>query len=90
MVAVVGVVVFPTHKKERAEAILDAHGVWRCPVLPVMERPLNLLYEPGRFPRGDRPFGYSALIRAAEWLKGEVRIGRGTPPTPDDGEVGAR
>ena len=37
----IGVVVFQTHKGERAEAILDVEGVWRCPRLPVLDRVLN-------------------------------------------------
>lgn len=68
-----GVVVFTTHRGERAEAILDAEGTWRCPELPVLDRVLNILYAPSREAGGDRPPGLSALLRAAAWLKGEVR-----------------
>lgn len=74
----IGKVVFLTHKKEEAEAILDGEGRWRCPKLPVLDRPLNALYEPGRFPRGDMPYGYAAMIQVAAWLKGEVRPSRGS------------
>jgi hypothetical protein len=69
----IGTVVFLTHKKERAEAILDAAGKWRCPELPVLDRVLNALHEPKRDARRDMPFGYAELIRVAAWLKGEVR-----------------
>lgn len=73
---VVGVVVFRTHKGVRAEAILDGEGRWRCPELPVLDRVLNILYEPGRVPRGDLPFGYAELIRVAEWLRGVAKVRR--------------
>lgn len=69
----IGMVVFWTHKRERAEAILDAEGRWRCPRLPVLDRVLNALYEPRRDTAGDMPFGHAELIRVAAWLKGEVR-----------------
>jgi hypothetical protein len=70
---IVGEVVFLTHRKEQAEAILDGDGRWRCPKMPVLDRVLNALYEPRRFANSDMPFGYGALIAAATWLKGEVR-----------------
>lgn len=69
----IGEVVFLTHRKERAVAILDDEGRWHCPKMPVLDRVLNLLYEPKRFAKGGLPFGYGALIEAAHWLKGEVR-----------------
>ena len=70
---VIGRVAFLTHRKEPAEAILDGEGRWRCPGLPVLERPLNALFAPDRQAPGDSPFGYDVLIRVASWLKGEVR-----------------
>jgi hypothetical protein len=66
----IGVVVFSTHKGERAEAVLDAGGRWRCPALPVLERPLDALHGPRPESGGDMPFGHAELIRAAAWLKG--------------------
>ncbi len=74
MASDIGEVVFLTHKKVPAEAILDAEGVWRCPKLPVLDRVLNALFTPERFPDVDRPYGYSALIAVAAWLKGEARM----------------
>jgi hypothetical protein len=68
-----GAVVFRTHKGERAEAVLDHRGRWRCPALPVLDRVLNALYEPGREPAGAQPFGLAEMLRVAAWLKGEVR-----------------
>src|SRR4051794_14508416 len=65
--AEIGVVTFLTHRGERAEAILDGEGRWRCPVLPVLDRVLNALHAPRR---GDLPFGHAELIRVAAWLKG--------------------
>ncbi len=44
----IGMVVFLTHKKTQAEAILDLEGKWRCPKLPVLDRVLNALHEPKR------------------------------------------
>ncbi len=75
-VADIGMVVFLTHKKEQAEAILDVEGKWRCPKLPVMDRVLNALHEPRRGAGGDMPFGYAELIRVAAWFKGEARFHR--------------
>ncbi len=69
---VVGVVAFLTHKKEPAEATLTRDGRWRCPGLPVLERPLNSLYEPARFAAAGRPFGHEALDQVAAWLRGDV------------------
>ena len=69
---VIGVVVFPTHRGERAEAILDGEGRWRCPKLPVLDRVLNILFEPKRVGQGGKAFGKEALERVAEWLKGRV------------------
>ena len=74
--AIIGTVVFQTHRGELAEAILDLEGRWRCPRLPVLDRVLNILYEPGRLPGGDLPFGHAELIRVAGWLKGNVRLPR--------------
>jgi len=65
-----GLVRFVTHKGEPAEAILDLRGRWRCPLLPVLERPLNILYDPRRF----KPFGAGALHAAAAWLNGTARF----------------
>jgi hypothetical protein len=70
----IGVVLFRTHRGEPAEAILGDDGRWRCPKLPVLERPLNILYEPGRYSAGDAPPGHAELYRAASWLKGGVRL----------------
>ena len=75
----VGVVVFLTHKKEQAEAILDIEGVWRCPKLPVLDRVLNALHKPRRDATGTMPFGHPELIRVAAWLKGVVRSHRSWP-----------
>jgi hypothetical protein len=70
---VVGVVAFRTHKHEEAEATLTRDGRWRCPALPVLERPLNTLYEPGRFAsKPALPYGHEALEQVAAWLKGNV------------------
>lgn len=76
---IIGVVVFPDRRGGQLEAILDDRGRWSCPRLPVLDRVLNILYEPGRVDGGASPFGHRALIQAAEWLKGEVRFRR-----PDD------
>lgn len=70
---IIGTVVFRTHRGETAEAILDREGRWRCPRLPVLDRVLNILYEPGRLPGGNLPYGHAELFRVAGWLKGEVR-----------------
>jgi hypothetical protein len=70
----IGVVVFLTHKKEPAEAILDVEGVWRCPKLPVLDRVLNALHEPRREAGGTMPFGHPELIRVAAWLKGVAKV----------------
>ncbi|WP_169977785.1 hypothetical protein [Tautonia rosea] len=73
---ILGKVVFQTHRGEPAEAILDHQGRWCCPQLPVLDRVLNILYEPGRVPGGNLPFGYAELIRVAAWLKGHVSLPR--------------
>jgi hypothetical protein len=70
----IGVVVFLTHRKEQAEAILDVEGVWRCSKLPVLDRVLNALHKPRRDATGTMPFGHPELIRVAAWLKGVVRV----------------
>ena len=75
----IGVVVFLTHKREQAEAILDVEGVWRCPKLPVLDRVLNALHKPRRDATGTMPFGHPELIRVAAWLKGVVRFHRPWP-----------
>jgi hypothetical protein len=69
----IGVVVFRTHKNERAEAVLDTEGIWRCRKLPVLDRVLNTLHEPSRNSE-NLPFGHPELVRVAAWLKGEVRF----------------
>ena len=74
-----GVVVFLTHKKEPAEAILDGEGKWHCPKLPVLDRVLNILYEPREDAAGEMPFGHAELIRVAAWLKGRVKPSASTP-----------
>lgn len=73
---ILGVVVFPNPRGEQLEAILDDQGRWSCPGLPVLNRVLNILYEPGRLDGGNLPFGHAELFRAADWLKGEVRFRR--------------
>ena len=70
---IVGLVVFTTHRGERAEAILDGEGRWSCPKLPVLDRVLNILFEPRR--EGTSPFGHAELHRVAAWIKGSVRLG---------------
>jgi hypothetical protein len=75
----IGMVVFLTHKKEQAEAILDVEGRWRCPKLPVLDRVLNVLYEPKRVAGGALPFGHAELIRVAAWFKGVVRFHHSRP-----------
>ena len=77
----IGVVVFLTHKKEPAEAILDVEGTWRCPRLPVLDRVLNALYGPRWDAGGALPFGHAELIRVAAWLRGDARLSaRSRPP----------
>jgi hypothetical protein len=71
----IGVVIFTTHRGERAEAILDSEGRWRCPRLPVLDRVLNILFEPARQARGSAEFGHAELDRVAAWIKGRVRLG---------------
>lgn len=71
---IIGLVIFTTHRGERAEAILDRHGRWRCPKLPVLDRVLNILYEPRRVGQGGAPSGHEALGRVAAWLKGTVEV----------------
>ena len=67
-----GLVLFTTHRGELVEAVLDLRGRWRCPRLPALERPLNILYDPRRF--APSPPGVEALERAAVWLKGTVQL----------------
>ncbi|WP_145275026.1 hypothetical protein [Tautonia plasticadhaerens] len=66
-------VVFRTHRGERAEAILAGEGRWCCPGLPVLDRVLNALHGPSHDRGGVEPFGHAELARVAAWLKGEVR-----------------
>jgi len=75
----IGAVVFLTHKKEQAEAILDIEGKWRCPKLTVLDRVLNALHEPRRDAGGTMRFGHPELIRVAAWLKGVVSFQRSWP-----------
>jgi hypothetical protein len=82
----IGVVVFLTHKRKQAEAILDIEGVWRCPKLPVLDRVLNAFHEPRRRPGAVVPFGHAELIRVAAWLKGVVSFHRSR--TDIDGRYG--
>ena len=72
--SIIGMVIFTTHRGERAEAILDREGHWRCPRLPVVDRVLNFLFDPTRDEMRVGPFGHEALRRVADWLKGVVRI----------------
>lgn len=71
--AIVGMVIFTTHRGERAEAILDDQGRWRCPELPVLDRVLNILFEPREGATADVSAGHDALHRVAAWLKGVVQ-----------------
>ncbi len=73
----IGAVIFTTHRGERAEAILDAEGRWRCPRLPVLDRVLNILFEPKRGSTGLASFGHAELDRVAAWIKGRVCLGHG-------------
>jgi hypothetical protein len=75
-------VLFTTHRGERAEAILDGEGWWRCAELPVLDRVLNLLYVPSREATGVSPFGHDQLSRVAAWFKGEVRADPAGTDTP--------
>ena len=68
----IGLVRFETHRGEPAEAILDDVGRWHCPQLPILDRPLNILFDPHRDEPGEAPFGRVALGRVAAWLKGSV------------------
>ena len=70
----IGVVVFLTHKKEQAEAVVDMEGVWRCPELPVLDRVLNALHRPKPDSGDDVPFGLAELLRVACWLKGVAKV----------------
>ncbi len=84
-VSIIGMVIFTTHRGERAEAILDGEGHWRCPRLPVLDRVLNILFDPTRETMGVAPFGHDALRRVADWLKGVVQAeptGTEIPPGP--------
>lgn len=72
---ILGVVIFTTHRGELAEAILDGEGRWSCPRLPVLDRVLNILFEPGKEAGGGIPFGHAELDRVAAWIKGRVRLG---------------
>ncbi len=75
----IGVVDFPTHRGEPAEVILDGDGRWHCPQLPVLDRVLNILFEPRRG-AADAAFGVEQLRRVAAWLKGgSVRGARISP-----------
>ncbi len=71
---IIGLVIFRTHRGERAEAILDHQGRWCCPKLPVLDRVLNILYEPRRVGQESAAFGHEALGRVVEWLKGTVEV----------------
>ncbi len=78
-----GWVIFMTHRGERAEAILDCEGRWSCPMLPVLDRVLNILFEPGRLASGEAPTGHEELDRVAAWLNGRVQLGwSGDEATP--------
>jgi len=72
---IIGMVIFTNHRGERVEAILDVEGRWRCPRLPVLNRVLNILFDPTREGMGGAPFGQEALRRVAAWLKGVVQAG---------------
>ena len=74
----IGLVAFRTHRGEPAEAILDATGVWRCPVLPVLDRVLNALFRPDETVEPATSFGHAELGRVAAWIKGEVLGTRGS------------
>ena len=81
--SIIGMVIFTTHRGERAEAILDVEGHWRCPRLPVLDRVLNILFDPTRETMVVAPFGHDALRRVADWLKGVVQAeptGTDIPP----------
>lgn len=71
----IGVVGFRTHRGEPAEAILDQEGRWCCPQLPVLDRVLNILFDPHRQSAEDEPLGHAELQRVAAWLKGTVQVG---------------
>ena len=82
---IIGRVIFRTHRGERAEAILDVEGQWRCPRLPVLDRVLNILFDPTRDAMRSAPFGHDALRRVADWIKGAVEAeptGIDIPPVP--------
>lgn len=64
----IGRVAFVTHRGEDAEAILGKDGTWRCPKLPVLERPLNLLYAPKPVERAE-DFGRDEVRRVAHWFR---------------------
>jgi len=68
--AAIGVVDFPTHRGEPAEAILDGEGRWHCPQLPVLDRVLNILFDPRGRGEDGAPFGVEELRRVAAWLRG--------------------
>ena len=70
---ILGLVTFPGRRGERAEAILDVEGRWRCPKLPVLDRVLNILFAPGSEAIRVSPFGHDELERVAAWLNGTVR-----------------
>ena len=76
----IGVVHFPTHRGEPAEAILGGDGRWRCPQLPVLDRVLNILFDPARGGREGQPFGHQGFRNVAAWLKGATVEW----PTPGD------
>ncbi len=70
---IIGLVIFTTHRGDRAEAILNAEGRWSCPGLPALDRVLNILFEPKRGAAGASAFGHDQLGRVASWLKGRVQ-----------------
>src|SRR4051794_16998663 len=65
---IIGLVIFTTHRDERAEAILGIQGRWSCAELPVLDRVLNLLFVPREEAEGVSPFGHDQLGRVAAWL----------------------
>lgn len=87
----IGIVRFPTHRGEPAEAILDGDGRWRCPQLPVLDRVLNALYDPSRKGHSGDGFGYAEVQAVASWLKGaKVHHFRWTAGPPKGQGAGRR